>query len=122
MDLTQLRNYLLDKAGSRESAPFDPDTLVYHVGDQIFALISHQANPLHLTLRCEPARAELLRAMYPAIEPGAYMNRRNWNSLTLDGTIAVEAVRRMIDASYRLALAAGGTPDQLPTAFEEGVA
>jgi predicted DNA-binding protein (MmcQ/YjbR family) len=122
MDLELLRTYLLDKAGARESAPFDPHTVVFHVGDQIFALISRQSAPLHLSLRCEPDRAELLRALYPSVRPGAYMNRRHWNTLTLDGTITVEVLCRMIDTSYRLALIAGGTPDRLPATFEEDIA
>jgi predicted DNA-binding protein (MmcQ/YjbR family) len=121
MDLTQLRVYLLSKTGAVESAPFDPHTLVFAVGDQVFGLISRQATPPHLTLRCRPERAEMLRAMYPAIRPGAYMNRRHWNTVSLDDSLSPTELCAMIDASYRLALAAGGAPDRLPAVFEEGV-
>ncbi len=121
MNPNYLRTYLLDKTGAVERTPFDPHTLVYSVGDQVFALISRQATPLHLTVRCEPERAEMLRAMYPTIRPGVYMNRRHWNTVALDGTLSQAELCAMIDGSYRLALAAGGTPDCLPAAFEEGV-
>ena len=122
MEFDRLRAYLLAKTGAQESAPFDPHTLIYQVGEQVFALVSRQGEPPHLTLRCEPAHAELLRAMYSAVAPGIHMNRRNWNTLTLDDTMAEAVLIRMIDTSYRLALTAGGTPDCLPAAFEEGTA
>jgi predicted DNA-binding protein (MmcQ/YjbR family) len=36
-------------------------------------------------LKCEPMLCELLRAQYPDIVPGFYSDKRNWNSVYLDG-------------------------------------
>ena len=103
MNLEALRAYLLGKAGAVEARPFGPQTLVYKIDGQVFALVTDCAPPLQLTLRCDPDRAHLLRGMYEAVRPGAYVNKRHWNTVTLDGSIPVEAILDMIEESYTLA-------------------
>lgn len=103
MNLEALRAYLLGKAGAVEATPFGPQTLVYKIDEQVFAMVTDFDTPLQLTLRCDPERARLLRGMYQVVRPGAYVNRRHWNTVTLDGSIPVEAVLDMIEESYTLA-------------------
>jgi len=103
MNLKALRAYLLGKAGAVEARPFGPQTLVYKINNQVFALVTECAPPLQLTLRCDPDRARLLRGMYEAVRPGVYMNKRHWNTVTLDNSIAVEAILELIEESYALA-------------------
>ena len=57
--------------------------------------------------------AELLRARYDAVKPGHHMNKRHWNTLTLDGSLP-DALVRLIDRSYKLVVAG------LPKAKREG--
>ena len=104
MNMEAVRSYLLAKANAAESAPFGSQTLTYRVNDQIFALVTQGDPPLRLTLRCEPERALLLRGMYRAVQPGVYMNKRHWNTVTLDGSIPTEAIIDMIEESYILAV------------------
>ena len=102
LDLTTLRNYLLEKPSAVEEFPFDLVTLVAKVGGKMFALITTNKSPLHLNLKCDPPKAEILREIYPAILPGYHMNKRHWNTVVLDGSIEVAEIYAMIDDSYDL--------------------
>ena len=115
MDFTTLKNYLLSKPGAVEEFPFDTVTLVIKVGGKMFALVGLNNDPLRLNLKCDPAKAEILRELYPAIQPGYHMNKRHWNTLILDGSIADEEILAMIDDSY--ALVVKGLPKSRRPAF-----
>jgi predicted DNA-binding protein (MmcQ/YjbR family) len=52
-----------------------------------------------------------LRGRYAAITPGYHLNKRHWNTITLDGSVPDEDVLELIDHSYDLVLA-GLTKDQ----------
>ena len=60
-----------------------------------------------MSLKCEPDLAEQLRAAWPdAIAPGYHLNKRHWNTVTLDGSLADAMVRDMVEDSYDLIVAA----------------
>jgi len=46
--------------------------------------------------------ARVLRDLYPAVQPGYYMNKRHWNTITLDGSLSDEELRQLSDESYAL--------------------
>lgn len=102
MDFATLRTCLLAKPGAVEEFPFDAVTLVVKVGGKMFALVGIDEMPLRLNLKCLPEQAEILRELYPAVLPGYHMNKRHWNTVVLDGSLADEDVQGMIDESYRL--------------------
>jgi predicted DNA-binding protein (MmcQ/YjbR family) len=102
MNFDSLRTYLLGKPGAVEEFPFDTVTQVVKVGGKMFALVGTKDDPLRLNLKCDPAKAEILRELYPAILPGYHMNKRHWNSVMLDGSIPDAEIRSMIDDSYSL--------------------
>ncbi len=104
-NLEEVRRYMTDKPGVVEDYPFDDVTLVPKVGGKMFALIAVDKTPLRVTLKCAPDEAQALRAEFAAVEPGYYMNKAHWNTVTIDGTIPDERVREMIDASYSLVVA-----------------
>jgi predicted DNA-binding protein (MmcQ/YjbR family) len=97
-----LRAYLLSRPGAIEDHPFGPQPLVVKVGGKIFALVSEEVTPLDISLKCEPAHAQFLRDSFPAVRPGYHLNKQHWNTVTLDGSIADDGIRAMIDESYRL--------------------
>jgi predicted DNA-binding protein (MmcQ/YjbR family) len=105
MDLETLRAYLLSKAGAAETRPFGPQPLVLKVGDKLFALVDEEATPLRVSLKCEPEYAQFLRDSFPAVQPGYHLNKEHWNTVVLDGSIADDGIRAMIDDSYRLVVA-----------------
>ena len=72
----------------------------------MFALSALARDPLSVNLKCEPGLADGLRDAYPAIRPGWHMNKRHWNTVTLDGSLPDETVLAMIEDSYDLVVAA----------------
>ena len=102
MTLEQLKAYLLDKKGSVEERPFGPEALVYKVMGKMFALVAWEADPLTISLKCDPDEALFLRDIYTAVRPGYHMNKKHWNTVTVDGAVPEKEFRRMIDDSYNL--------------------
>jgi predicted DNA-binding protein (MmcQ/YjbR family) len=103
-----LRDYCGSKKGAQETFPFDQSTLVFKVMNRMFALMSHEhkeGEPLTINLKCDPALAEILRSTYEAIRPGYHMDKRHWNTVTIDGSIPDDEIYRMIDDSYTLVVA-----------------
>ena len=102
MNLEFLRKTLLKKKGTAEETPFGPEALVYKVMGKMYALIAWEENPLHITLKCAPDFALVLRAKYPAITAGYYMSKKHWNTIVLDGSVPEGEIIEMIDDSYDL--------------------
>ena len=94
--------HCLGKPGVTEETPFGPEVLVFKVAGKMFALTDPGEFPPALNLKCEPGRALDLRDRHPAIRPGYHMNKRHWNTLTLDGSLPAALVRELIDHSYDL--------------------
>lgn len=55
-----------------------------------------------INLKCDPRMGELLRAEYPDIRPGFYMDKYSWIAVYLDGTLPDELLRGLCEQSYRL--------------------
>jgi predicted DNA-binding protein (MmcQ/YjbR family) len=101
----ELRAYCLDFPATTEEYPFgtNPDLCTFKVEGKVFVFCVLTApTPLELGLKCDPQIALALRSAYPAIVPGWHLNKRHWNTVTLDGTIADELVREMIQDSFDL--------------------
>jgi predicted DNA-binding protein (MmcQ/YjbR family) len=79
---------------------------VFKVRGKIFAIAHLTAEPPHISLKCEPDLAVQLRAAHPAITPGYHLNKRHWNTVTLDGSLRDDLVRDMIEDSYDLVVSA----------------
>ncbi len=101
-DFDTVRAALLAKAGAEETYPFDPITLVAKVGGKMYALLATTATPLRLSLKVDPDYGEVLRASFPAIEPGYHLNKRHWVTLTLNGSLEPALIQELIDGSYHL--------------------
>lgn len=54
-----------------------------------------------LNVRLEPELAADLR-QEPGFLPGYHMNKKNWLSILLDGTVEEERILELLDISYRL--------------------
>jgi predicted DNA-binding protein (MmcQ/YjbR family) len=102
MDGAALRRWCLAQAGAVEEFPFGPATSVFKVGGRIFALSALARAPLEVSVKCEPELAVDLRESYGAIRPGYHLNKRHWNTVTLDGSLSDRLVRELIEDSYDL--------------------
>ncbi|MGH2730550.1 MAG: MmcQ/YjbR family DNA-binding protein [Actinomycetota bacterium] len=105
MALTALRRYCLAKPGAIEEHPFGPGALVMKIGGRMFAIIGEDSAPITVSLKCEPEIALALRDAYASVAPGYHLNKRHWNTVTIDGTIGDERIREWIDDSFDLVLA-----------------
>ena len=79
---------------------------MFKVEGKLFAISALAASPLKVSLKCEPDLAEQLRAAHKAIAPGYHLNKRHWNTVTIDGSVPDEMVRDMVEDSYDLIVAA----------------
>jgi predicted DNA-binding protein (MmcQ/YjbR family) len=106
MDPTALRTWCLRQPGANEEFPFGPEHAVFKVAGKMFALSALERTPLEVSVKCEPELAVGLRASYPAIRPGYHLNKRHWNTITLDGSLPDQLVRDLIEDSYDLVVSA----------------
>mgnify|MGYP003167358667 FL=1 len=53
-------------------------------------------------LKCDPRLAEAFREQYPEVVPGFYSDKRNWNSVYLDGALPDDVLRDFCGMSYEL--------------------
>ena len=105
MNLETYYEYCLSKKGVTEHFPFDEDTLVFKVGGKMFALSSlgqwEKGQP-SVNLKCDPERAEELRAEYDDIQPGFHMSKTHWNTITINASVSDALIKEFIDDSYGL--------------------
>ncbi|MFB9521089.1 MULTISPECIES: MmcQ/YjbR family DNA-binding protein [Streptomyces] len=105
MTPAQLRSFCLEFNEAVEEFPFTPETSVFKVLGKVFALSALASEPLRVNLKCDPEIAVRLRGEHPAVVPGWHMNKRHWNTVTLDGSVPDRLVREMIEDSYDLVVA-----------------
>ncbi len=101
MDIVSLRDYCIAKDGVTESFPFGEDTLVFKTAGKIFALVNLDGD-LSINLKCDPEFALELRERYPSVTPGYHMNKKHWNTVSIDGSVPDKDVFSWIDHSYEL--------------------
>lgn len=100
MNIENITNYCLSKKGAIEDFPFDEETLVFKVGGKMFALIPLEKIPIRINLKCDPEKAIELREQYENVEPGWHMNKKYWNTITIDENIRWSDLKEWIDHSY----------------------
>ncbi len=99
MYIDELREYCIAKPFTEETFPFDEDTLVFKVKGKMFALIS-LSEPDTVNLKCDPEYAAELRERYEGVRPGYHMNKKMWNTVSLDTDVDETLLRKLIDHSY----------------------
>lgn len=114
MNIEELREYCISKKGVTEEFPFDEVTLVFKVGDKMFALTNLDGEP-SVNLKCDPEKSIELRETHSSIIPGYHMNKVHWNTLFIDGTLSDKLIKELIDLSYKLVF------ESLPKSKREAV-
>jgi predicted DNA-binding protein (MmcQ/YjbR family) len=115
MDVPRLREICLGFPGAFEDFPFGPELSVYKVRaavsggarheTKMFALSAMDPGNWSVSLKCEPALAEQLRAAHPEITGAWHLNKRHWNGVRLDGGLPDDMIRDMVEDSYDLVVA-----------------
>ena len=102
MNIESLREYCLSKSGAEETLPFGPDTLVFKVDGKVFLLVGLDDEQLSFNVKCDPDKAIELREEYACVLPGYHMNKKHWNTIVVDGSVASKQLKEWIDWSYEL--------------------
>ena len=105
MNIQQFYELCLSQKGVTEHFPFDQDTLVFKVGGKMFALSSisqwEKGTP-SVNLKCNPDKAQELRAQFEGIQPGYHMSKLHWNTVQVNRDVADRLIKELIDHSYEL--------------------
>ena len=96
------RKLFISYPGAIETFPFGPEVAVYKTNQKMFALLVVEDGIWYANLKCDPLWAEALRKKHPAIQPGYHMNKKHWNTVTLDGSLPASLIRKMVELSYVL--------------------
>ena len=107
MNIEQLHQFCISKKGVTEEFPFDEVTLVFKVMGKVFALVGldkWEQGESKINLKCDPERAEELRGEYDSINPGYHMNKKHWNTITLNDDVSDKLAFELIDHSYNLVI------------------
>jgi len=105
MNLETFYDYCLSKKGVTEHFPFNEDALVLKVGGKMFllsSLRSWETGKPKVNLKCDPERAQELRAEYDGIQPGYHMSKIHWNTVSINEDVLEILVKELIDHSYEL--------------------
>jgi predicted DNA-binding protein (MmcQ/YjbR family) len=102
MNRNELRDYCLSMTGAVEEFPFGVEVAVFKVKGKVFALVPVVADPLTISLKSDPIEAVMLREMYQSVQPGYHLNKKHWNTVTLNGEVPDECIREMVEDSYTL--------------------
>lgn len=88
-----------------EDYPFhDPNWTVMRHKDnkKVFAWIYEKDGYIWVNVKCDPEWRDFWRSAYLSVVPGFHLNKKNWNSIILDGSVPKKDIKRMIKESYEL--------------------
>jgi len=100
MDPDKLRVYLFHFPQVTEETPFDEVTAVYKTAGKMFAITNWSESPLRINLKCDPDKALELRDQHSGVEPGYHMNKKHWNTVTVDSRIEEDLLQEWISHSF----------------------
>lgn len=115
MNRKELECYIVETYNSEVEAPWVkyPDNTIFRHNDNqkwFAALLKVPKEKLRLTvdgmvdivnLKCDPILAGSLRRS-PGIYPAYHMNKERWISVLLDGSVADETLKMLLDMSFEL--------------------
>lgn len=88
-----------------EDHPFSDQnwTLMRHkANSKSFATIYQHEGNIWINVKCSPDLTYMWRNAFQSVVPAYHMNKEHWNSIILDGTVDVGAIKVMIGDSYEL--------------------
>lgn len=99
-----LREFCLALPQAVETFPFGEETSVFKVSgnDKIFALSALAAQPLSVSLKCDPEDGIALREEFAQITPGYHLNKKHWITIVIDGVVPDELIRQLLRGSHEL--------------------
>jgi predicted DNA-binding protein (MmcQ/YjbR family) len=83
------------------AVPSAPGVVMYKVIGKIFAILEMRRVEA-VILKCDPNKAEILRAHYAGVGHRSHLDRRFWICVDLNADVPVEEVERLAAHSYEL--------------------
>jgi predicted DNA-binding protein (MmcQ/YjbR family) len=102
MNIEVFREYCLSKPMTTEELPFDDRALVFKVAGKIFAITDIELFE-RVNLKCDPERAIEHREQYDQVNPGFHMNKKHWNTITIEG-VPSKLFLEWVDHSYEMVI------------------
>jgi predicted DNA-binding protein (MmcQ/YjbR family) len=102
VNVESIREYCLSLKGAVETFPFGDNVIVFKVNNKMFLLLPLDSEEVSFNVKCDPVYAVELREQYSCIEPGYHMNKKHWNTITVDGSLSKKLLIQFIDDSYKL--------------------
>ncbi|MEN9918111.1 MAG: hypothetical protein RL662_547 [Bacteroidota bacterium] len=102
MNIEEVREYCLQIIGAEESFPFDEVTIVFKIMGKMFALMSLERGinaEFGVNLKCDPELSVNLREKYECVFPGYHMNKKYWNTVSLEGDMSAVELQYWINHS-----------------------
>jgi predicted DNA-binding protein (MmcQ/YjbR family) len=90
------KKLFLSHKSAIETFPFGPEVAVYKTHNKMFATLVVEGNIWYSNLKCDPMWAETLRKKHKSVQPGYHMNKKHWNTITLDGSLPDSLIRQMV--------------------------
>jgi len=103
MNIEEYRSYCLSKKAVTESFPFSklPSVLVFKVSGKMFTATDINSFD-SISVKAKPEEIDKLRATYSCLGIQPYMNKKHWNKVILDNSVADQIIYNWIDTSYAL--------------------
>jgi predicted DNA-binding protein (MmcQ/YjbR family) len=103
MTWEELREHCLALPGATETFPFEPTVSVFMAANgKVFGITTEKTDPVDISVKCDPAIGEALRAQYASISPGYHLNKRHWITITMAQDAGDAMVYDLIQDSYDL--------------------
>lgn len=102
--IKEIQLYCMGKRGVYEARPFGETPICYKIMGKIFAQVNPNKDFYKITLKCEPAKAELYRQLYQGTVVRGYhcppVQQPYWNTIDLDAFTDQQMLWQMIDEAY----------------------
>jgi predicted DNA-binding protein (MmcQ/YjbR family) len=109
MTRQELIDFCLTFPAAYEDYPFDDITdagawavMRHSANKKGFAHIYERSGKLCVNLKCDQFEADFLRQTFADVTPAYHMNKTHWNTVTTDGDVPEDELKRMVGRSYDL--------------------
>lgn len=103
MTREELHDFLLKQPHAECVYKEEWEAFLYKLKDKIFAMIGEDKDKnAIITIKLNPAKGAAIRAQYPSVTPGYYMNKTHWNSITIANPLPATLMSELISESYAL--------------------
>ena len=103
MNWDELRTACLALEGAHETFSFGPGVSVFKAPNgRMFGVSVSSAEPLDISVKCDPERGRALRAEHADVVEGYHLDKRHWITVTLGGDVPDALALELIEDSYDL--------------------